>query len=415
MGFSQSDRQVLATLAARVNEVGHLPVQSQTRELWRKLNGLEPCRPLVWINEWPVDELREDPELDLQCEDPFCRDLEWQLRFTLYCWDHMRVDMVVDPVVHVKYVLGDTKYGLDVEGARSGGSDYGRGSHDYEPILKTEDDIARIEPPVITLDREATERNYQATCDLVGDHIEVVTDGIFHMWCAPWDVLIQWYGITELYMDMMDRPDFVHKAISHMTDCLLARLDQYEQLGVLSAGNGNHRVGSGGLGITDRLPQPDYTGDPARPIDQWGTSTGQIFSEVSPAMHEEFSLQYERKWLERFGLNCYGCCEPLHNKMDILATIPRLRRVSMSPWIDLEKAVEAVGTDYVFSSKPNPAIFSPDRFSPEQARKDLARVLEATRGLHVELVMKDITTCRHDPKRIWHWCDIVMEMVRDYA
>jgi hypothetical protein len=27
-------------------------------------------------------------------------------------------------------------------------------------------------------------------------------------------------------------------------------------------------------------------------------------------MHEEFALQYEKRWLERFGLTYYGCCEP---------------------------------------------------------------------------------------------------------
>ena len=57
-------------------------------------------------------------------------------------------------------------------------------------------------------------------------------------------------------------------------------------------------------------------------------------------MHEEFALHYEKKWLERFGLVTYGCCEQLHEKVDILSKIPNLRKISMSCWIDVDRAVE---------------------------------------------------------------------------
>ena len=38
------------------------------------------------------------------------------------------------------------------------------------------------------------------------------------------------------------------------------------------------------------------------------------------------------KELETFGLNCYGCCEGVHLRIDaILKDVPRLRRVSVAP------------------------------------------------------------------------------------
>ena len=43
----------------------------------------------------------------------------------------------------------------------------------------------------------------------------------------------------------------------------------------------------------------------------WGCSNAQIFSEVSPKMHWEFALEHDLRWLRRWGLNYYGCCEPL--------------------------------------------------------------------------------------------------------
>ena len=409
----ENDRRILRELAREVMDIASLPVQDRKRAMWTALNRLQPVRPMVWINEIPWDEM-QCPELRCQCADEFCRDIESTLRTTLYLWRHMRTDMVVDPVFYSRYVHHDSGYGLEVESVQ-GESDIGFGARDYIPVIKTEADIEKIQTPRVTPDWEATERNYDRTCSLIGDIMPVEKRGVYHIWCAAWGVLIQWWGVQELYVDMVDRPEFVRKAAARMTDAMLGHLDQLEREGLLSVSNGNYRVGSGGLGITDELPQPDYDGSHARPIDQWGTSTGQIFSEVSPAMHDEFCLQHELRWLERFGLNCYGCCEPLHNKIDILRKVPRLRRISLSTWIDVDKGAEAVGADYIFSYKPNPAVLAWDRWDPEAARRDLRNVLDRTRGCTVELIMKDISTCRSDPRRIWEWCDLAVETAEQYA
>ena len=75
----------------------------------------------------------------------------------------------------------------------------------------------------------------------------------------------------------------------------------------------------------------------------WGCSNAQIFSEVSPKMHWEFALEHDLRWLDRWGLNYYGCCEPLDGKVDLLRRIPNLRKVSVTPWCKTERAVETIG------------------------------------------------------------------------
>ena len=413
--MTERDCRIVRELARRVMEIAAMPQQDRKRAMWTELNRLQKVRPMVWINEIPWWEL-QCQELACQAEDEFCRGIEQSLRTVLYLWNHMRTDMVVDGVWYCDHVIRDTGCGVSAKSVLGQSAEgYGFGSRDYVPIMKTDGDIEEIQMPVITPDVEATERSYQMACDVLGDTMPVQKRGVRHVWCAAWDVLVQWWGIEELYRDMYDRPEFVHKGVSRMMDALCSRLDQLERHGLLSVSNGNHRVGSGGLGITDELPQPDYDGVHARPIDQWGTATGQIFSEVSPDMHWEFCLQHEMRWLERFGLNCYGCCEPLHNKMGILRKIPRLRRISMSTWVDVDKAAEELGRDYIFSYKPNPAVVAWDEWDPEVARNDIRRVLERTRGNVVELVMKDISTCRNDPPRLWEWCELMLEMAQDYA
>ncbi|HNT67165.1 MAG TPA: hypothetical protein PKN04_15380 [bacterium] len=413
MKGSAADRQILLRLAAEVMEIARLDEQNERRSRWERLNSLEAERPLVWINEIPWHELQGD-ELRCTCIDPFCRDIESRLRTTLYLWRHMRTDMVVDPVFYTPKIYSDSGFGIAVHAPR-GVSEYGRGSDDYVPLIRSEADIDKIKIPQIAADPQATERIAAQTADLIGSVLPVQSRGVTHMWNAPWDVLITWWGVTELFMDMVERPNFVHLGISRMMDALLGRLDQLEALGLLAAGDYNHRVGSGGLGITRELPQPDFDGIHARPIDQWGTSTGQIFSDVSPAMHDEFCLQHELRWLESFGLNAYGCCEPLHHKGEMLKKIPRLRRVSMSRWIDLDRGVETIGDRWIFSYKPNPAVFAETRWDPEPARQELQRMLERTRGCRVEIIMKDITTCRSDSQRLWDWCRMATEMAESVA
>ncbi len=145
----------------------------------------------------------------------------------------------------------------------------------------------------------------------------------------------------------------------------------------------------------------------------WGRTMSQIFSGV-PTVHE-FALQYELKFLKRFGLVYYGCCEPLHDKVHILRKIPKLRTISMSPWIDLDRAADNIGRDFVFSHKSNPALVAAPDWNPDAVRADLRRVLDRVRECPVEIILKDISTVGHQPQRLWEWARVAAETAAEYA
>ena len=214
---------------------------------------------------------------------------------------------------------------------------------------------------------------------------------------------------------MCDRPEWVHAWMDRMTAHNIALIEQFEELGVLALNNGIDRVGPGGFVTTDDLPQPDFDGVHVRARDMWGHATTQIFSEVSPAMHDEFALTYEKRYLERFGLASYGCCEPLDRKMDIIKKIKNLRRVSMSPWVDPARGAAELNGDYIFSYKPNPAIIGMEAWDAKLAEDLLRDVLEKTRGCVVEVIMKDLHECRGEPSRMWEWVDLSMRLAEEYA
>ena len=414
--ITRKDRDVLRELAGQVAKVAALPVHEQHADLWGRTNGLERVKPPIWINEIPWHEMDVDGELALRTESPFCRVHEQELRRTLYQWRHMPGDMVVEKVYYSPLVIQDTGFGIDekVDIARTDDAS-GIYSRHFHLQVDNEGDLERIETPRVSHDSEASHRNYEALAVAIGDILPVEKRGQPGFWFAPWDELIRWWGVEKAMTDMVDRPSLVHAAMDRLVNAYLRRLDQYEEDNLLSRNDGNVRIGSGGLGYSNELPQADFCPERVRTSDLWGSGTAQIFVGVSPAMHEEFALQYERRWMSRFALNYYGCCEPLDLKIDMLRSVPGLRKVSMSPWVELERAARNVSDEFVFSFKPSPAAFAEDTWNLDKMRQDLVNALEKTRGCVVEVIMKDISTVRYQPQRLWEWAAMAQEVTAQFA
>jgi hypothetical protein len=413
--FSAQDKDVLRRLVAQQAEIAALPVHKEKAEMWRKMNDLEPVRPMVWLNEVCWHEMNLDDELTLQCADPGAQRFETSLRRTLYQWRHMPCDMVVDDYVSCPKVIHNTGFGIseDVDIVRTDEASSVVSRHFHLQIQEPED-IEKIKMPVVTYDAEATEARFARLNDAVGDILPVRVIGHKGTWFAPWDELIRWWGVQEAMMDLALRPEMVNAIMSHLVDAYLCMLDQWVEQNLLTRNDDNTRIGSGAYGYTSELPGDDYDPEHPTPKNLWGNATAQIFSEVSPQMHWEFALQHEMRWLERWGLTYYGCCEPLDIKMDIMRRVPNLRKISMSHWIDVERGVREVGNDYVFSRKPTPAVLAEDDWRPGLARKQLADFLEKARGCSIEIIMKDISTVRYHPQRLWQWAEMAMELVEQY-
>jgi len=412
---SVQDRDILRQLAENVTVIAQLPVQKETAQLWQKLNDLQPVRPMISIYQIPWDEFSTDEELQLQTTDPFCRNIEWKLRSVLYLWKHMRADMVIEPVLYSPLVIGKTDFGIQTERAVAKQNSYGIPSSHYKPQIHSEKDVEKIHPPKITFDPETTYRNYDTLKYLFGDILEIKQQGITQIAFNPWDCLIQWWGVQEAMVDLMIRPELVHYAMDRLTEAFLGMVNQWEEQHLLSFHDGNYHTGPGGLAYSKALPGGNFDSSHVRTHNLWGHAAAQIFSDVSPEMHYEFALKYERQWLDRCGLNYYGCCEPLHSKLDIIKAIPNIRKISMSPWANVDQFVEQCGDRYVLSHKPNPAVLAWDKWNVDQAKKELRDVLEKTKGCTVEVIMKDISTCQHQPHRLWEWCSMAKKMVQEYG
>ena len=410
------DRDVLRRLADELAPLAALPVHREKARLWQKLNDLQSERPLVWINEIPWHEMNVGDELTLLTEHPWARDTERELRRTLYQWRHLPGDMIISDYLACPLAVHSTDFGIieDVDVVKTDEtSDIV--SRRFHVQIRDFADLDKIKLPVVTHNTLATEYRYQAMCDVFGDILPVRKQGQTHIWFTPWDYLCRWWGIQEAMLDLIERPDLVNAAVERMVDAWMVELDQFAALNALALDCNNTRIGSGGYGYTQQLPGAAYDPEYVRPHNMWGCSNAQVFSEVSPQMHWEFALRHDLRWLERWGLTYYGCCEPLHQKIDLLRQIPNLRKISVSPRCDSQRVVREVGTDYVLSRKPNPAILAEDDWQPQRARQEMAEFMEVARGCHVELIMKDISTVRYQPQRLWEWAAIASEVAREFA
>ena len=411
------DKSILRQLAGAVAEIAALPVHREKMRLWQKLNDLEAERPLVWINEICWNEMNVNDELTLRCTHPWARDQERELRRTIYQWRHLPGDMIVNAYLASPLMFHSTDFGIieDVDVVKTDETSDIVSRH-FNIQIRDFPDLEKIKMPVVTHNAQATALHYQAMCDVYRGLLPVKKVGQTHIWFTPWDYLIRWWGIEEAMLDMLERPALVHAAVERMVDAWLTELDQLVAQNLLALDADNTRIGSGGYGYTRALPGAPFDPRRVQPHNMWGCSNAQIFSEVSPEMHWAFALQHDLRWLARWGLTYYGCCEPLSNKMEILRRIPNLRKISVSPWCQTGQIVAQAGADYVLSRKPSPAILAGDAWHPELARAELVEFMEKTGGgCHVEFIMKDISTVRYQPQRLWEWACIALEVAEQYA
>lgn len=411
-GYNKNDKKILRMLAEQKANIALKSIHKEKVKMWKGLNDLKKVRPMIWINEIPWHEMNVNDELTLKTSCEFTRILEAKLRRTIYRWKYMPVDMIVEPVILCYLEIDNTGFGIS-ESVNIAKTDKRSDifSREFKSQIDNEEDIEKIKSPKIIYRKNDTEKKFQIMQEIFNGILEVKKVGYPGFWFAPWDELIRWWGVEKLLADLKLRPSLVNKAMDKLTKSYIKQLNEYENKNLLLSNNGNFRIGSGGLGYTNGLPELSYGDKKVLTKCMWGSSTAQIFSAVSPQMHEEFALSYEIHWLKRFGLTYYGCCEPLDKKINILRKITNLRKISMSPWVDLKLGAENVGKDYVFSFKPNPSIFLNDYWNPEDIKKKLTGDLEKIKNCNVEIIMKDISTVKYKPQRLWEWAKIAMEVV----
>ena len=406
MSMNHKDKTILRDLAKQVAEIASLPIMTERREMWKRHNRLERVRPMILV--FPEGAWRELlPQSALICEEPYARGLEWSLRSRLYYHDHLDDDTVIEKEWIVHKVVRTTGWGLE---AKHIPSTVSTGAWGFDPVIKTPTDLKKLRFPDVLYDADASQRNFEAAQELWGDILDVKLKGVSRISFHLMNLYTGLRGLEQVMWDMYENPGMLHNAMAFLEEGHHRIVKQYEALNLLSLNNDSSYHSSGGVGYTDELPQPDYNPDCIRPCDMWASAEAQEMDPVSPEMHEEFILQYERRLLEPFGLNGYACCDDLTRKFDSVFPIPNIRRISIAPFADVDACAEQLQGNYIFSWKPKPS-YLVGTFDDEKVRAYIKHTLDVTQNCVIEMILKDTHTCENHPERFTRWTAIARDLV----
>jgi hypothetical protein len=415
---SKSDKEILRSLAKQVIALAARPSEQEKAGLWKKLNKLERVRPLISChpqNGW----VELITPADLKCEGSLARKWEEPLRQEVFLGTRVTHDRLQMQTFDIEHVYTESDWGMHerrIGGNGGSGSaeealapglsipaQGGRNAYAWEaPFRDYDEDLKRLRFPVISVNDNESNR------------ILELAQGVFSG-IMPVRLRTDWYwtmgityevaklrGIQQMMMDMYDHPQGFHALMAFVRDGINARLDFLEKNGLLAL---NYREGM----YEGELPQPGFDPGHVRTMDLLGFAESQETVGVSPDMFEEFIFPYQASLLERFGINHYGCCEPLDGRIGIVKRLSRLRRVTVSPWANLPFMAESLGDRYILFNKPHPALLAARNLDEELVRSTLRQAYRTTRDCRVEICLADTNTFSNNPDNLTRWSQIAME------
>lgn len=411
LNFTPSDRQILRGLAVQVAEIACRPIMAERRNLWYLHNALGATRPLILCdpeNGW--NEIITDDQI--LCSNSIARHWECHFRKQIFWGDQMNDDYVVEAIFELPYVYQETPWtlaGLEhpvtLHQTQADG-----GAYHIDTVLDDYAKIDQIVRPELTIDFAKTNVLLELARELFAGLLTVRTNTPWFWSFGLTDEFAFLRGMENLLYDFYDEPESVHAVMEILTQGTLDRFEYLQANNLFALNNDGTYVGSGGMGYTRELPAPDFSGQ-VRMQDMWGLSESQITIGVSPDMFAEYIYPYQKRIMDRFGLMCYGCCEPMDDRFDIIKASANLRRVSVSPWAKKSLMAEKLGANYVFSMKLSPSPLALPQLDENLVRQELRENLALTRNNRVELIMKDNHTLGKNPRNLTRWVEIAREEI----
>jgi hypothetical protein len=417
---TQADRQIIRDLATQWREWAARPIMDERKRLWRAVHDLKAKRPVVLFETAWIENFVADSEL--RCADPFLRAVEKNMRITLRQAEELGDDLVIEPYYRLGWRMIFSDYGVPVQ-MRDLSAEKSI-AYSFSFPITTPEDIARLRPRTVAVDRETSLRLHAALQDVMGDLLPVKLgnhdpfvyefnvgefgdlgfNGNF-FFGLTWQ-LYRFIGNDRLLYWVYDQPEAIHKLMAYMLEDRLATFGFFEKQGLLDFNTDSQMAGPRSYGYVSDLPAASC-GRAATLKDLWGWAESQEFEMMSPAMYREFVLPYLARLSECFGLVYYGCCERVDDRLEaIVEAIPNLRSVSVSGWSNFQKCAEILGRRYVYSRKPTPAHISGPNPDWDRLEKDMKATRAATRDCNLEILFRDVYSTAGDRTRLRRWVEM---------
>ena len=411
--MNDADMIILRRLAQRKAEIAADPINLERKKLWYKLDQDTSGRPMVLaeIMGVPNETL---PYSVIQCRDRGLGYLEYRLRSEIYQFEVLKDDHVVEPYIDLGWKVKIGDFGVrEIDTYPDNDGKLASRVWDH-PIKDLDRDFEKLRYRPHEVDRDGTLEKKELWEEIFGGILPVRIRGAYWWTMGMTQTAIRLIGLENLMLYMYDNPEGLKRLMAFLRDEQIHLAQWLETEGLLTLNNENDYTGSGSIGYTHDLPPEKTDGDGTVNLkDQWVLLESQETVGVGPDHFDEFVFPYQAAMSELFGKCYYGCCEPVHNRWDILKKIPNLTRVSISPWTDEVFMAEALGRDYVYSRKPLPTLVSTEIFDEDAIRKDITQTLTIAKDCRVELIMKDVHTLNNQPERLARWVEIARDVIDD--
>lgn len=414
---SANDRERLRTLAGRYSEIFNSDEMNRRREAWRLTNGLKERTVPFQIEDNGT--FFDDVLPELECEGKVERNFEKQMLRAITNYELIPDDRIFSPLFNVKMDIhqpGDEE--LCPEFDRIRGDDGHGGSLGFRttrPLADLPNSLHKLQRKPFTVDRELTMAKVERAESIFGDLLPVATVNNSIVWsgCGMASQAVNWIGMENLFMMMMDEPESVHAFFDFVATERCDYFDWLEKEGLLVLNNKEVDIGSGSCGYTDDLPKREIGPDDSLCYDDlWGFQESQEATGISPDMFEEFIFPVQKRVSDRFGLVYYGCCEPVHKLYPVIKGLTNVRKITVSPWCDQDSIAEQVGKNVVMSRKPHPMQLCGESFDANSFTEHIQETLTASRDNFVELIFRDTCTLSGGMKeRLVEACGIIRKLI----
>ena len=419
--YKANDKNRLKDLAKKWIEIASLPIMQERKVMWKDVKDLKCSKPMVLIETCTIKEfVAED---DLQCEDPYLRNVEKNMLTNILQFEDVGDDIVLEPYFHIGWQLNFTDFGVQIK--RQVADDFKGLNLGYkvDHPIKSPDDLARLKKRVFSVDKRRSLEYKSKLEDIFGNILPVKIGNACIFEAEPGfspylgvNFLFLTYDLQELIGNenflfwAYDHPDELHKLSRFLITDKIEAYQWLEKERLLDHNTDNHWAGPGSYGYCSDLPSPN-TEKPVKLAECWGRTESQESDSISPEMFSELFLPYIAKGCEMFGLVYYGCCERIDDRWEhIKAAIPNLRAVCIAPWNNFEKMGEYLGKEYVFSGKTNPAYLSVKNADWDLMEKELTQIKKATRNCNLELLIRDLYTVSGERKRLKQWVELTKKV-----
>jgi uroporphyrinogen-III decarboxylase len=228
------------------------------------------------------------------------------------------------------------------------------------------------------------------------------------------DYAVQMRGMDRLLMDVIDQPETVQQLLEFITSAVEQSHRQREAKGWINCSpdpSGRYQAVSSPWRVNASFLAPDFFQRKPCLADEWAYVTDQTSAGLGPAQYAEFISPYHMR-LASFSTQqtvYYHGCETLDGKFPLIAKLPNLRRVHVSPWSSVRRAVEVFQGRVAMEvhAHPGNVFFA---FTPEQMRQEIEGLVEGAQGMPMDLNLSDVHSLNGKPEILRTWTQIAQEL-----